>query len=529
MAPIDFLIIGSGIAGLSYALKVADHGKVIIVTKKEPIESSTNYAQGGIAAVIDNKDSFDFHIQDTLTTGGGLSHEDIVKIVVEEGPDQVKKLIEWGVNFSKNENQAYDLGREGGHSKRRILHAGDITGAKIQEALLKEVQKHPNIEIYDHHICIDFITSHKLNLNNSDKSQCLGAYVLKTQNNSIQTIAAKTTLLATGGAGKVYLYTSNPDIASADGIAMAYRAGCPIANLEFIQFHPTCLYHPEAKSFLISEALRGEGAKLLLSKNREPFMKKYHPMKELAPRDVVAQAIDNEMKLHGDEFILLDISHKPKSFITKRFPNIYKKCLSFGFDMTKGPIPVVPAAHYSCGGVVTDSEGQTKIQNLLACGEVTCTGLHGANRLASNSLLEAVVFSDRAAKQAVKIMQDSKPLDIQLPQWDPGKASDSDEEIVITQNWDEIRRTMSNYVGIVRTEKRLHRAKRRIDLLREEIREYYWNFNITSDLIELRNIALVADLIIQSALKRKESRGLHYNLDYPETRKEFCKDTVIEN
>ncbi|OGQ56572.1 MAG: L-aspartate oxidase [Deltaproteobacteria bacterium RIFCSPLOWO2_02_FULL_50_16] len=528
MDTVDFLVIGTGIAGLTFALEVADHGSVLLVTKKDPIESNTNYAQGGIAAVMSEEDSFENHIRDTHTAGAGLCHDDTVKLVVREGPAHVKKLIERGVRFSKKENASYDLGREGGHSHRRILHAGDITGAEIERALIHAAHNHPNIKIMDHQISIDLITTHKLGLKTHQPNQCLGAYILNKHNNTIETVAAKITMLASGGAGKVYLYTSNPDIATGDGVAMAYRAGCPVGNLEFIQFHPTCLYHPDAKSFLISEALRGEGARLLLPKTGAPFMQKYHPMGELAPRDIVARAIDHELKICGEDYLLLDISHRPKDFIIKRFPNIYKTCLSFGIDITQKPMPIVPAAHYSCGGVVTDSWAQTEIKGLFASGEVAFTGLHGANRLASNSLLEAVVFSNRAAQRATNLLKELSDISTDLPDWDPRGTSDSDEQVVITQNWDEVRRTMSNYVGIVRSIKRLKRAQARIELLREEIKEYYWNFRVTSDLIELRNIALVAELIILSALERKESRGLHYTLDYPETKNEFCKDTILK-
>ncbi|GMR05032.1 MAG: L-aspartate oxidase [Thermodesulfobacteriota bacterium] len=524
----DFLVIGSGIAGLSFALKAAKAGTVTIITKRHIEDSATYYAQGGIAAVMDGADSFESHIQDTLTAGAGLCHRDVVEMVVRDGPERIRELKGLGMKFSSSPAGDLNLGKEGGHSKRRIIHAGDFTGRVLENALVEAVRREKNITVHTGHMAVNLINHSKF-VGEVDTDIIWGVYALERDSGKIHTFLAKATVIATGGAGKVYLYTSNPDVATGDGIAMAWRAGAEVADMEFIQFHPTCLYHPEAKSFLISEAVRGEGGILKLS-DGTPFMKKYHPMADLGPRDIVARAIDFELKKSGEECVYLDISHRPAEFIKKRFPNIYEKCLGFGFDMTKEALPVVPAAHYTCGGIRTDSHGSTNIKRLYAIGESACTGLHGANRLASNSLLEGLVFADRASKHAAGLIKKSAGERIpSIPPWEPGGAVESDEAVVITHNWDEIRRFMWNYVGVVRSNKRLERATRRIDLLTREINEYYWDFTITGDLIELRNIATVADIIIRSATLRKESRGLHYNIDYPERDDaNFKRDTILK-
>ena len=525
----DFLVLGSGIAGLSFALNVAARGRVAIITKKDRAESNTNYAQGGIAAVTSKEDSFEMHVRDTLEAGAGLCKEEVVRTIIEEGPARIAELIELGMRFSEREVPSsngvkeLDLGKEGGHSKRRILHAKDVTGREIERALLSAIAAQPNIEIFENHFAIDLITTQKLGKEGINR--CQGVYVLEKSSGRVETFSAPVVLLATGGCGKVYLYTTNPDIATGDGVAMAYRAGAGVANMEFIQFHPTCLYHPKAKSFLISEAVRGEGG-VLKSVSGYEFMDRYHPLKSLAPRDVVARAIDSEMKRSGADFVLLDITHKPARFLIERFPNIYHTCLGFGIDITKEPIPVVPAAHYQCGGVLTTVEGQTEIAGLYAVGEVACTGLHGANRLASNSLLEALVCAHRAANEALQFPVGNAVITI--PAWRSGKAHNADELVVVSHNWDEIRRLMWDYVGIVRTNKRLQRAQKRIHNLQEEIQEYYWDFIVTSDLLELRNIATVAELIVHCALQRPESRGLNYNLDYPQPDPQWAqRDSIV--
>ena len=525
----DFLILGTGIAGLSFAIKAAELGTVAMVTKKNKTDSNTNLAQGGIAVVQDQTDRFEYHIDDTLTCGAGLSNEEVVRFVVTEGPERLRELVKWGVEFTRSEAEPerFDLGREGGHSMRRVVHAKDLTGREIERALHEKAGKNDNIRIFENHIAIDLIMKSSGLGRKIEYDRCLGAYVLDIAHDEVRTFRAKFIMLSTGGAGKVYLITTNPDIATADGIAMAYRAGAKIANMEFIQFHPTCLYHPDAKSFLISEAVRGEGGILKL-KNGNTFMEKYHPMKSLAPRDIVAKAIDTELKKSGDDYVLLDITQRDRDFFLFRFPNIYEKCLEFGIDMAKDPVPVVPAEHYLCGGVMVNEMGETSIAGLFACGEVSCTGLHGANRLASNSLLEAVVFAHRSFMRIAELLPDIQEDPIPIPPWDPRGATESDESVVVSHNWDEIRRCMWNYVGIVRSDKRLERAQRRIDLINREIDEYYRNFIVTRDLLELRNIAVAAKLIVACARMRKESRGLHYNLDYPEKNdRVWLKDTVV--
>ncbi|MBR9980287.1 MAG: L-aspartate oxidase [Desulfatitalea sp.] len=536
----DVLVIGSGVAGLMFALKVADHGTVALVTKKKAVDSNTNLAQGGIASVFGASDSFDLHVQDTLAAGDGLCNVDVVERVVNGGPARINELIAMGVRFNRQtdstagqpEGTTFDLGREGGHSRNRIVHAHDMTGREVEQVLLDRVRQHPNIRLFENHIAIDLITrSTRIKrgmVTTTHEDFCVGAYVIERSTQKVNTFAAAITLLATGGAGKVYLYTSNPDIATGDGIAMAYRAGATVANLEFVQFHPTCLYNPKAKNFLISEAVRGEGAILIDQKGR-PFMADYAPQKDLACRDVVARAIDTELKKSGADSVFLDITHKPADLIRERFPNIHAKCLEFGIDITRDPIPVVPAAHYMCGGVVTDIHGRTDINNLYAVGETACTGLHGANRLASNSLLEALVYAEAAAQAVVEQLKANAGQSPQpLPPWDDVGTSDSDEMIMVTHGWDEIRRLMWNYVGIVRSDKRLERARRRIEFIQNEIHDYYWHFTVVPDLIELRNIATVADLIIQCASHRKESRGLHYNLQHPRRDdRRWQKDTIL--
>lgn len=509
----DVLIIGSGAAGLSLALRLAPRARIALISKAALQEGATLYAQGGISVVLDKEDSTLSHIEDTLDAGAGLCDRTVVEHTVTHARASIQWLVDQGVAFTREAapggGETYHLTREGGHSHRRVLHAADATGKAVETTLEAQARAHPNIEIFEHHLAIDLIRSR-----GQGERRCVGAYILDLRAGHVRAFGAAHTVLATGGAGKVYLYTSNPDIASGDGIAMAWRAGCRVANMEFIQFHPTCLYHPSAKSFLISEAVRGEGGRLLLPDGSR-FMPRFDPRAELAPRDIVARAIDFEMKRLGIECVYLDISHKPADFITSHFPNIHERCLALGHDMTREPIPVVPAAHYMCGGVMTDLRGRTDIPGLHAVGEIAHTGLHGANRMASNSLLECLVFGAAAAEDiAGQLGRHEAPAE--LPAWDESQVTDSDEEVVVAHNWDELRRFMWDYVGIVRTDKRLQRALHRAELLKQEIDEYYGNFRITRDLIELRNLVLVAELIIRSALSRRESRGLHYNLDYPD-------------
>ncbi|MGB1309863.1 MAG: L-aspartate oxidase [Leucothrix sp.] len=516
----DVLVIGSGAAGLSLALSLPNTLSIAILSKDSLTEGSTYYAQGGISAVVDRADSIESHVADTLTAGAGLCDPEVVQQIVSKGSDAIQWLMDKGVPFTRNpdtpnSNKASDLHltREGGHSNRRVAHADDASGKAIEVTLLDRVQARDNISLFEHHIAIDLITTRRLG--QTRENRCLGAYVLDRTSKNIHTFSARFTVLATGGASKVYLYTSNPDGASGDGIAMGWRAGCRVANMEFMQFHPTCLYHPHAKSNLITEAVRGEGGHLLLPDGSR-FMQNFDDRGELAPRDIVARTIDHEMKRLGIDSVFLDISHKPRDFILKHFPNVYATCESFGYDMSQEPVPVVPAAHYTCGGLMVDSDGHTDIHRLYAIGETSFTGLHGANRLASNSLLECIVYGKSCAEDIQRHIDKPLPT-IAIPDWDDSRVTDSDERVVINHNWDEVRRFMWDYVGIVRTSKRLARARNRIELLLKEIDEYYINFNITPDLIELRNLAEVARLIIRSAQSRKESRGLHYTLDFPES------------
>lgn len=518
----DVLIIGSGAAGMTAALQLADNYNIALMSKSSINSGSTWYAQGGIAAVFDQKDSIESHVQDTLIAGAGLCHEDTVKYTVEHGPSAIRWLIEQGVAFTKcDDNSGYHLTQEGGHSHRRILHTADATGKEVSSSLADKVIQHNNIELFENHVIVDLITQAD---KGSSRIRCTGAYVLNTKEDTVSAFQAKVVILATGGASKAYLYTSNPDGASGDGIAVAWRRGCRVANMEFNQFHPTCLYHPNAKALLMTEALRGEGAYLRLA-NGERFMSKFHPKEELAPRDIVARAIDHEMKRLGNDCVYLDITHKSAEFIESHFPTVKAQCLSYGIDITKEPIPVVPAAHYTCGGIMVNQLGQTDLWNLYAVGETAFTGLHGANRMASNSLVECVVYG-QAAATAIRETID----DIAIPEparpWDESRVTHSDEDVIISHNWDELRRFMWDYVGIVRTQKRLERAKHRVELLQKEILEYYKNYKISRDLLELRNLVLVAELIIRCAKQRKESRGLHYTLDYPET-SPIAKDTIM--
>ncbi|MBL8497103.1 L-aspartate oxidase [Nitrosomonas sp. JL21] len=523
----DVLIIGSGLAGFTLALHLADQKKICIVTKQTVDSGASSWAQGGIAAALSSEDSPTKHFQDTLIAGAGLCDQEMTRYIVENASESIHWLINQGVHFTSDQTSetGYHLTKEGGHSVRRIIHSGDATGQAIQHTLVEKIRNHPNICVLEHHIAIDLITSDRLSNDQipQQNRRCVGAYVLDKKKGTVHTFSAQDTILATGGASKVYLYTTNPDTATGDGISMGWRAGCRIANMEFIQFHPTCLYHPHAKSFLISEAVRGEGGLLKLP-NGDRFMLRHDSRAELAPRDVVARAIDFEMKKRGLDCVYLDISHKPADFLKQHFPTIFTRCLELGINITKEPIPVVPAAHYTCGGVVTDKNGKTDLNNLYAIGETAHTGLHGANRLASNSLLECLVLAQSAA---IDILNHSPQLLPGLPAWDESRVTDADEEIVIAHNWDELRRFMWNYVGIVRTTKRLQRAQRRIELLREEINEYYTNFRVTSDLLELRNLVDSADLIVKSAMLRHESRGLHYSKDFPNT-SHVAQNTILQ-
>jgi L-aspartate oxidase len=527
MLTFDFLVIGSGSAGLAYAIEVAKSGTVGIITKKDRAESNTNYAQGGIAAVLDKTDSFDAHVNDTLVAGAGLCKKESVEVIVREGPEIIRELMRMGANFNRH-GEAIELGREGGHTANRIVHAADMTGREIERVLLAEVASNPNITVLEHHFALELITEHHLGrrVTRYDKDiHCFGAYALNTSTDKVDTVLAKCTMLATGGAGQVYQHTTNPEIATGDGFAMAHRAKARIANMEFIQFHPTSLYHPEANSFLISEAVRGEGG-ILRNKRGQAFMQSYHPMADLAPRDIVARAIDDQLKKSGDECVFLDITHLPDDRIKAKFPNIYATCMQFGIDIVKEMIPVVPAAHYICGGVITDLYGQTNIHGLLAAGEVACTGVHGANRLASNSLLEALVFARRASQVAVPYMKTSDALP-GIPDWDASGTVNTEEWVLISHNKRELQQLMMNYVGIVRSNLRLKRAFRRTYLLYQETEDFYRRSRVSVPLCQLRNMITVAYLVIQCAFMRHESRGLHYTTDFPDTDNQQIRDSII--
>ena len=516
MIEYDFVVVGTGVSGLSFALEASKYGSVAVITKRASENSNTTWAQGGICCVADDEDSFESHIADTVDAGAGLCDHDIVKTIVESAPSAIEKMVNIGVQFDRNSSGRYELGKEGGHSQRRILHSKDTTGKEISEKLIYSAKQSENIEIFEHHFAIDIITTEKLGV--SGTNEVAGIYVLNESTGEILTFRSDKVVLCTGGCGRVYLYTTNPNIATGDGLAMAYRAGAEISNMEFIQFHPTCLYHHELKNFLISEAVRGEGGKLI-GKDGNEFMHKYDPRGSLAPRDIVARAIDHEIKKTGQPCVYVDIRHKSREYIEERFPNIYKTCLSVNIDPAIDPIPVVPAAHYQCGGVKTNVDGKTSINGLYAIGEVACTGLHGANRLASNSLLEGAVMAFRAVENINTENKKNRPKNKNLiiPDWTSGEAEDVDELVVIYHNWDEIRRLMGDYVSIVRTNKRLKRAATRLLNLRKEVQEFYWNFKICSELLELRNLVDTASLVVNCAQRRKESRGLHYTLDFPDT------------
>ncbi|MEM7182191.1 MAG: L-aspartate oxidase [Spirochaetota bacterium] len=525
----DFLVVGSGVAGLFCALKLAEFGGVTVITKKFDYESNTNYAQGGVASVFSSTDNFESHLKDTLEAGAGLCDTEAAKVLVAEGPGRVKELLELGVPFNRDSDGNLDLGLEGGHRAKRIVHAFDRTGREIQATLLSVVKANANIKLLEHHNCVDLITGHQLKYKSStDHITCYGAYVFDVTKKEVFPILAKKVILAAGGAGQVYLHTTNPSIATGDGIACAYRAGATVKNMEFYQFHPTSLYHPDADSFLISEAVRGKGG-ILKRQNGEPFMQEYHAMADLAPRDIVARAIDSELKKTGASYVFLDVTHLHKPEIIKYFPSIYEKCKSLGIEITEEPIPVVPAAHYICGGVATDLYGRTNIASLFACGEVACTGVHGGNRLASNSLLEGLVFSCRIAeileKEQGSFTQDHEDV----PDWNKDGTKNTEEWVLIAHNLREIKTIMNDYVGIVRSDLRLERALRRIRLIYDEVTDYYKRTIITVPLLDLRNLTAVADLIIRSAMMRKESRGLHYSTDYVEDRKPSRNDTVLQN